>query len=337
MSIKVAQLVNNVLSCLDARQQSVIKGRYGLDDGEPKTLAEIGEKYGVTRERVRQIEAGALAALKNHLPKSGAKQFVSLVKSHLKNVGGVRREFLLLEDLSLMIADSKSPHLNNKVHFLLETAGEPKFALEDANVYSYWYLADENKKKANDFIAKLAKNMEKNRHNTTEVVSPHDLKDLVALNFIAISKRFHVNEFGDFGLSNWSEVNPQTMRDWSYVVLKKNKNPLHFTDIAKMINKTRKNAKRTAHPQTVHNELIKDSRFVLVGRGTYGLEEHGYTPGTAREVMARLLKKHGPLKPKELLDAVLKERLFKKNTVFINLQNKKYFKRLEDGRYTTLV
>ena len=86
--------------------------------------------------------------------------------------------------------------------------------------------------------------------------------------------------------------------------------------------------------QTVHNELIKDPRFVLVGRGMYSLKEFGVMPGTAREVMARLLKDNGPLTPDDLMKLVLSERLLKKNTVLINLRNRKHFKRLEDGRYT---
>jgi len=82
--------------------------------------------------------------------------------------------------------------------------------------------------------------------------------------------------------------------------------------------------------------LIKDDNFVLIGKGTYGLKEHGYLPGTAREVIVRLLKKNGPLKSQEVVKLVLQERFFKENTVLINLQNKEQFKRLEDGRYTTL-
>ena len=344
MNVSVSKLVSNVLAGLDQRGREVLEGRYGLKDGNVKTLAEIGEKNSITRERVRQIEAGALKEIKASLQSNGVKDLVSLVKTHLKNIGGLRRETLLLNDLKVMVSDPNTQHLGNKVRFLLEVAGEPRFVQEDNNVYSYWVLNDEDKKKAGGFLAKLVKLMEGKKSEVVthgsidavlgEAIEPHNLKDLVALNYIATSKQFHVNEFGDFGLSRWSEVNPRTVRDWAHLVLKKHKAPAHFEDISKMINKHRKSTKKSAHPQTVHNELIKDSRFVLVGRGMYGLQEFGLMPGTAREVMARILKNHGPLSPKELLDLVLKERLLKKNTVFINLQNRKYFKRLEDGRYT---
>jgi len=262
----------------------------------------------------------------------------------LKNMGGLRRENLLLNDLRVMISDPNTQYLANKVHFLLEAAGEPYFALEDKDNHAYWYSSEEDKKKALNLISRVVKFMKENKsdeftHENMDVVfnqaiKPHNLKDLVALNYISASKQFHVNQFGDFGLSDWPEINPKTMREWAYVILRKHKQPAHFQKISDMINKTRKDAERLAHPQTVHNELIKDERFVLVGRGMYGLQEFGLMPGTAREVIARVLKDNGPLEPGELLQLVLKERLLKKNTVLINLRNKKYFQRLEDGKYT---
>lgn len=344
MSVAVGKLVNNLISGLDAKQREILEGRYGLKDGNSKTLAELGENYDITRERVRQIEAGALVTARSQFSKSGAEDLVDLVKNHLKNVGGVRRDTLLLNDLLVMVDDPKTLNLRNKVHFLLEVAGDPKFSSEDDSAHAYWYLTEDDKKKASGLISKMIKFMEERREKTVshenvdkvfnEAIKPHNLKDLIALNYISISKQFHVNQFGNFGLSHWPEVNPRTMRDWAYMILKKQNKPAHFEEITEMINKIRKDSKKEAHAQTVHNELIKDERFVLVGRGTYGLQEFGLMPGTAKEVMGRLLEKHGALTPKELLGMVLKERIFKKNTILINLQNKKYFKRLEDGRYT---
>ena len=109
---------------------------------------------------------------------------------------------------------------------------------------------------------------------------------------------------------------------------------MHFTEIAKSVTDLRN---KQAHAPTVHNELIKDANFVLVGKGTYTLKEFGVIPGTAREIISHFLKKHGPLKANDVMKMVLKERLFKENTILINLQNRKNFKRMDDGRYTTLV
>ncbi len=337
------KLLNQILGILNSRQKDVIERRYGLKDGKALTLAELGKSYGITRERVRQIESGAIKDLKNFIKSGILNDFLKTVNEHIKNLGGARREALLLADLQLLFGEKPSPIFDSQVKFLLELSGYPKYFAEDNKFYSYWYQEDGEQKRIVSFISRLLKYMKEKKEKVlshssidkvfNEAIKPHNLKDLVALNFISLSKDFHINNFGDFGLSDWSEVNPKTIRDWAHMVLRKENKPLHFVDIAKSIEKY-KNPSKKINPQTVHNELIKDTKFVLVGRGMYGLQEMGYTPGTAKEVMMRILKDHGPLKPKELMQLVLKERVFKKNTIFINLQNKNHFSRLDDGRYS---
>ena len=108
---------------------------------------------------------------------------------------------------------------------------------------------------------------------------------------------------------------------------------MHFREIVNHINKTFE-LKRSAHPQTVHNELIKNDRFVLVGRGTYALSDWGYQPGRVSDVLVRVLKDAGkPLTKEEIINAVLKERNVKQNTIMLNLQNRQYFEKMDDGRY----
>lgn len=342
MKLNLDQLVNKLLSPLNERQKEVVEKRYGLKGGSVLTLAELGNSFGVTRERIRQVEAGALNDIKSFAKKSEFADFLAMVGSHLKNFGGLRREALLAADFRFLISDPGTQHISNKIRFLLDLTDAPKYSSENDKFHSYWYVSSEDQKKAVGFISKLIKFLNNKRQDTVshenidkifnEAIRPHNLKDLVALNFVSISKNFHINQYGDFGLAHWPEVNPKTVRDWAFLVLKKEKKPLHFTNIAELINKFRK--EKPANAQTVHNELIKDDRFVLVGRGIYGLQDFGLMAGTAREVIAKMLKKHGALKPKELLDLVLQERVFKKNTIFINLQNKKHFQRLPDGRYS---
>ena len=342
MSVKITKLVSQLLQAVERREQEVLEGRYGIKDGAVRTLAEIGDQYSITRERVRQIESLALHKVQKHVNDADFRSFVNLVKEQLKNQGGVRSEEALLSDVRSSLGDSGST-LGNKVRFLLEVSGEVSYSLEDNQNHAYWYLTADDQKRALGFVSKLVKGLEGKREEMlsgkpldavlSESSRAQGLKESVGKNYLSLSKRFHTNQYGDFGLSHWPEINPKTVRDWSYLVLKKSKKPSHFEDIAKMINQVRKNNEKMAHPQTVHNELIKDPRFVLVGRGTYGLQEVGNMPGTAKEVIAKLLQKNSPMKPKDALDLVVKERIFKKNTVFINLQNRKHFKRLEDGRY----
>ncbi|HQK63975.1 MAG TPA: hypothetical protein PLF16_02395, partial [Candidatus Staskawiczbacteria bacterium] len=92
---------------------------------------------------------------------------------------------------------------------------------------------------------------------------------------------------------------------------------------------------KKTYPQTVHNELIKDARFVLVGRGTYALAEWGYVPGTIKDIITNILSQNtDPIHRDEIVKEVLAQRLVAKNTVLMNLNNKKYFEKGEGDRYT---
>ncbi len=335
-SALIRKLVQNLLSGLSDRQKDVLTGRYGLDGNAVLTLAEIGEKYGITRERVRQIESLALGAVKQNLESGEVKKVVDSAAAIVKKFGGVRKDELLLTDLEC--SGEEMPHLT----FLLEASNKCRLCKEDKDFSSYWHINSESKNRAAEFIKRLQNYLKDKKTEIIEhknfdklfaqAIKPHNLQDAVAMNFVSISKKFGHNTFGDFGLTEWPEIVPQNAKDWAYLVLKKNQKPLHFSDISGEIRKHRKDAQ--TNTQTVHNELIKDDRFVLVGRGTYGLREFGILPGVAKDVIKHFLKKQGPLKSKEVVQFVLQERAFKENTILLNLQDKKHFKRLDDGRYT---
>ena len=121
------------------------------------------------------------------------------------------------------------------------------------------------------------------------------------------------------------------VRDYAFLVLRRHKRPMHFREIADQI---RTMFKRNAHVATTHNELIKDPRFVLVGRGLYALKAWGFSQGAVRDVIREVLKKSGPLTKDELIKKVLERRFVKENTIAVNLQNQSYFKRGKDGTYT---
>ncbi|MCX6702798.1 MAG: winged helix-turn-helix domain-containing protein, partial [Candidatus Wolfebacteria bacterium] len=173
------------------------------------------------------------------------------------------------------------------------------------------------------------------RDYLAQVAKSNGLNEGVGENYISVSRKFKSNPFGDMGLSSWEEIDPRTMASKTYLVIKKANKPLHFREVADVINKTGFDDKK-ALPQTIHNELIKDPRFILVGRGIYGLGEQGYLPGTAKEIIHRILKKDGPMTSDKLIDAVSQQRFLEKNTVLLNLQNKKHFKRLPDGKYAII-
>ena len=61
------QTVRDVLGDLSERESEVVRLRFGLEDGRPRTLEEVGKEFGVTRERIRQIESKTLAKLRHPL------------------------------------------------------------------------------------------------------------------------------------------------------------------------------------------------------------------------------------------------------------------------------
>ena len=324
------------LASLASREKDVLKGRFGLDGSEPMTLQAIGDRYGITRERVRQIEAGALSELRKT---SGSHPYVrrmtEAASKELRAMGGVALETTLIEKLKRVMNDKGAEQaFGNVVRFVLEFSNKFEFNRDSGgNWHSYWYLTDADKKKAESFVASLASKAEGNMFKDvlTAQAKLAKISGPVAENYVSISKSFVQGPFGEMGLAAAAEINPKTARDWAYAVLKREGKPIHFSDLAKMIG-DRRSGKKT-NTQTIHNELIKDNRFVLVGRGLYGLKEHGYISGTAREIISHLLSKHGALHPGEVVRLVREQRMLKDATILINLQNRKHFTCLPDGKY----
>lgn len=141
------------------------------------------------------------------------------------------------------------------------------------------------------------------------------------------------NRFGHWGISNWREIKPRTINDKIYLVLKNNNKPMHFTEIANRINQVGFDKKK-ANAATVHNELILDKKYILVGRGLYGLKEWGYRKGAVIDVVEDILKStNKPLSRDEVIAKVLEQRAVKKATISLALMDKKRFERLSDGKY----
>lgn len=335
----IAKLINASLTGLNLRQKEVIMARFGLDgksDGE--TLAAIGDRMDVTRERVRQIENGAIVLVKANIaknPEAGA--ILEKVKKFIAGRGGVSRKSDVVQYASTIASGVRENHLD----FLAEASGAFNLHREDDAFRPFYYVTDKDLKTAsafvNGWVGFLKSHKDKVFGGSYQVqlasfVKTKSVAQDVAENYLGISKLIDKNPYGDVGLREWAEISPATVRDKIYLVLKKKAEPLHFEDIATHINKVGFDDQKALAP-TVHNELIKDSRFVLVGRGMYGLKEHGYEPGTAREVIAKVLKSKGPLKASDVVSHVNAQRFFKQNTILINLQNRNFFERMNDGRY----
>ena len=332
---EIDRFLSSVLGEFSPKQQRVIEDRFGLKSGRHQTLQEIGDSLGVTRERVRQIEAQVLKKITPRLRKEMGG-FLREVEEYLKSVGGVRRDDHFIADVKMRwFKNVQIKHLDHKIRFLLWAAGHPRFHKADDSFDDFWYTDETAKRSFMEFTKKATAFFKRaGKEKVLENPKAHLAlcKDVATCHFYAIPRHFASNVFGDVGLREWAEIYPKTVRDKAYLVLKKHGKPSHFSEIARLIH-TSGLQKKPAHVQTVHNELIKDKRFVLVGRGMYGLQEHGFAPGTVRDVIATLLKQHGPLDADNVIQLVGKQRFLKENTVLLNLQNKKHFERLNDGTY----
>jgi hypothetical protein len=139
---------------------------------------------------------------------------------------------------------------------------------------------------------------------------------------------------GVWGLVKWPMVNPKNIRDKIYVILKNNGKHMHFNEIAGAI-KDSDFKRRDVTTQAIHNELIKDKRFVLIGRGIYALKEWGYQKGTVADIITEVLREAGePLHRDEIVKRVLASRFVKETTILLNLQGKPQFKRVAKATYS---
>ena len=320
--INYQQISQDLLKDLTLKQKEIISSRFGLGKEKRETLASIGNKFNITRERVRQIEKDSID--KQIKPKLKKYQEVfQFFAKYLKESGGVKREDVLLGQIN----NKKN---KSEIYFLLSINKNFKRYKEDTNFYSLWTNKESSLVLAKSNVNLILREFKKNQNPLTlqelKIFFKKNIKANFLISCLEISKKIQQNN-NLFGLKEWPEINPKGVKDKAYLVLKKNKAPLHFKKITEMIGEN-------TLPQTVHNELIKNQKFVLVGRGTYALKDWGYSHGNVNDVIIKLLRETKfPLTKEEILNKVLEQRMVRKNTVLINLNNKKYFSRNSKGEY----
>lgn len=305
------KICKNLISNLREREQEVIIRRFGLFGNEKETLQAIGNDFGVCRERIRQIEKVALGKLK----KAKKDEIFNQIFEEFKKRGGVQREESLVSEKG------------REILLLLTIDDRFKREKENENFFAFWTIGKDYFLKMKAFLLKLINFFQKEK----KLLSFDELKNLfkidqeVLQSYLQISKKINKNQEGYYGLVEWPEITPRGVRDKIYWILKKTQRPLHFTEIAAQI--------KDARPETVHNELIRDPRFVLIGRGIYALSEWGYWPGELKDIILKILKEKGPMTKEQILEEVKKQRIVKPSTVILSLYNKNYFEKDSQGRY----
>ncbi len=316
----------DLLQLLPQRSRDIISCRFGLFDRERITLEAIGKEHKVTRERVRQIEKESLKQIKKNT--ANFSEVFDYFRGRIRVLGGVKRENLFVEEFASRYNDNDQ---RNYILFLFNVCDDFFRFPENKDIYSAWAVSKERMARSSEVIEKAVKFLNRKKELVDLdvlqrfVFSEEEIMFLISS--LEISKKIAKNKDGMYGLAKWPEIKPRGIKDRAYIVLKKEKKPLHFREIANMIGEN-------VNSQTTHNELIKDSRFVLIGRGVYALSEWGYTPGQVKEVIRRILKEEGALYKKEIIVRVSEQRIVKENTIIQNLSNKKNFIRTPDGKYT---
>jgi len=344
------KIVEDIMQKLPDRPREVMVKRFGLEDGARRTLEAIGREKGITRERVRQIEEEGFRYLRQPDISKRLQPSVDLLTNYFSKRGNLVKETQIFEEMARdfgpKFADAKNYHPT--LYFLLSYGDQFNRLSESPDYYARWTTDADKQKTAQKAISELIKELDRRKQVHTDDEILQTFRDVYSRLFqsalepealsayIATSREIHRSPFGEFGLRRWPEVNPRGVRDKAFLVLKKLHKPLHFTEVAEEINRSGFGV-RSAHPQTVHNELIKDTRFILVGRGTYALRDWGYEPGTVRDVLTKILKESvQPLTRDEIIEKIMKQRFVKPNTIILNLQNRNYFRRDPQGRYSLM-
>lgn len=307
-----------------------------------ETLESIGRTYRITRERVRQLEADSLKRVAT--AKRADPRFAQWVKffDHLfHDRGYVIAERGLFEESLL---PQEKPSLTGTgqgycLMFLLRLANKYIRRKEDDFFYPHWTSDLTRAENIARALREVARRLETHAPVSEEEVV-HMIKKQIeepisfstARAYLALSKKIAKNKWNEYGHVSSSLIRPRGMKDGAYIVLSRTQTPLHFSQIARQIQDVFAN--RRIHTQTVHNELIKDKRFVLVGRGLYALAEWGYEPGFVKDIICNVLRERGSCKKEAIVGEVMKRRQVKENTILMNLNNKKLFQSLPNGKYT---
>lgn len=337
---ELPELINNLLLLLSEKEKDVIKRRFSLNGVEKHTLEQIGKSFAVTRERVRQIEKNALSKMRRNVFNTSLRHLHEFTINVVEENGGLIREDSLVDSVckilpSSLKVDKSSLHLSFVLHEKIECIGNT------IHFHPYVRRKDLSDVALQNASGKLinqlhkygnVKSLERMHKDLGMVLKEMSFDGKMMKAMIDIDKRLALLNGDLVGLLEWRHVNPRTLRDKILYVLRAEKKPMHFTEIANGISKLHFD-NRTLNIQAVHNELIRHGQFVLIGRGIYALDEWGYESGTVLDVIERLLKEKKEMSQEEIIEDVLKQRHVKKITIILALKNDEKFERVGRRRY----
>lgn len=338
------KVAKELLACLKERPREIIIKRFGLDGKSPRVLGDIGDEFGITRERVRQIEGDSFKKLQAVEKEEKFKGLIDAAIEIIEENGGFCEKKKLKETLKSDITKKE----RNQVMFLLNSSKRLRFKKGKLTMSGFWFLRgdaiDKDILKIHNAVVKFIKAqkrpclfediLEEFRESEYSEFFIGEAGSKRMRMILEMSRMVNRNILEEWGMKNWKIISERGAREKAFLVLKKHEKPLHFRRITDHINNYWGDKKK-ALPQTVHNELIKDGRFVLVGRGIYGLNDWGFPEGTVKEVILSFLnKQEGPLEKEVIIEYVLSKKQVKETTVKVTLADRELFHKTNDGKFT---
>lgn len=329
------QLVTDVLATIEReREREIVARRFGLFDRK-ETLEQIGEMLGITRERVRQLEKSVVTRLRASA-EQGSLPHVADFQAKLVELLEASGKVARVSQLTAHLSDEPSREEQARVAFLAQLAPTLTVIPEDDHFYnSVGTKSTGDEKALKVSVAKLIESIKQGGEPKAieDIAKSADISDSTEAAAMASTSKQLATLNGRWGLVKWPMVNPKNIRDKIYVILKEHGKHMHFNEISEAI-KGSDFKRKDVTTQAIHNELIKDKRFVLIGRGIYALKEWGYEKGTVADIISEVLRQAGePLHRDEIVKRVLKSRFVKETTILLNLQGKAQFKRVAKATY----
>jgi hypothetical protein len=308
---EVKKALEKIFSNLNEKERNIISQRFGIETKKEKSLEEIGKKYQISRERVRQIIEKVIEKTKKFFD----SKVLDFLFEEINSKGGIKLE------------DEIKSEKGKEVIFLMYYDQRFERVKKTKSYFAFWTTNKEAKEKVKKILFELEKIFEKEKKILTlkEIAEIFKEKEEILKEYLKISRTIGERD-GVFGPKKWPEISPKTARDKAYLILKKLQRPLHFKELAKLC--------QIKEERTLHNALIRSDEFVLMGRGIYGLKEWGVYDGTTKDVLIKILKEKGEsLSKEEILEELKKHKLVKPATIFAVLTSKE-FKKDSQGKYT---
>lgn len=335
----IVKSFEDILKSLSEKEKNVIERRVWLN-WEKETLQNIWNSFSpaITRERVRQIEDSWIKKIGRIIKASLLTKIQSVSIEFLKLHWWVMSKDKLINNvIKELNIDSDANH--SILEMIIQSDFEIKKSKQKLGCQIYFYLPNISKTDIDTVYKEAVKILKKKK----DVVSKNylfeniisSLKKDISITFIDSCLELFDDivywEENLVWLTKWKILNPKTLKDKAIYVMKKEKTPMHFVDIS---NKITQMLEEKVKVNTIHNELIRNSEFVLIGRWIYALKEWWFNPGTVLDVITSILEKAWePMSTEEITKEVLKIRNVKQTTIYMNLQNKKAIERVGRNYY----